>query len=245
MTISNLPVPNMRIVLICFLLLAWPCFSAQKTLKVAVNIGPPWAFQPAGQEITGIDVEILRHVFQQMGYATEFYLLGYSRLIKDFNEGKFDVASPAAFDSNSGFLTQPYLPYQDVAVSLKIEQHNINHTNDLKGKRIVTYQFAHSVLADQLQHVKQDTNYLEVAERELQLRLLVNNRTDVVIGERRLLTHIFRQDYPQEQLSIHPIFLAKSYGAIIKDKQLQQQFDVELAKLMASDLYQQILSQWP
>ncbi|WP_445425450.1 MULTISPECIES: substrate-binding periplasmic protein [unclassified Alishewanella] len=245
MTISNLAVHNMRIVLICFLLLAWPCFSAQKTLKVAINIGPPWAFQPAGQEVTGIDVEILRHVFQQMGYATEFHLLGYSRLIKDFNEGKFDVASPAAFESQHGFLTKPYLPYQDVAISLKTEQHNINVINDLKGKRTVTYQFAHAVLADQLSHVIQDINYLEVADRELQLRLLVNNRTDVVIGERRLLKHIFKQYYPQEQFSIHPIFAAKSYGAIIKDKQLQLQFDLELAKLMASDKYQQILSQWP
>ncbi|MCF4010842.1 substrate-binding periplasmic protein [Rheinheimera sp. UJ63] len=245
MTIRNLAVHNMRIVLICFLLLAWPCFSAQKTLKVAVNIGPPWAFQPAGQEVTGIDVEILRHVFQQMGYATEFHLLGYSRLIKDFNEGKFDVASPAAFESNSGFQTQPYLPFQDVVVSLQSEQQKIKHTDDLKGKRIVTYQFAHAVLADQLSHVIQDTNYLEVADRELQLRLLVNNRTDVVIGERRLLTHIFKQYYPQEQFSIHPIFVAKSYGAIIKDKQLQLQFDQELTKLMASDKYQQLLKQWP
>ena len=45
----------------------------------------------------GIDVEIIKNIYQQYGYQIEFYLLGYDRLIKEFNQGKYDFASPAAF----------------------------------------------------------------------------------------------------------------------------------------------------
>jgi ABC-type amino acid transport substrate-binding protein len=90
-----------------------------------------------------------------------------------------------------------------------------------------------------------EANYLEVAERELQLKLLVHDRTDVVIGERRLLTFIMQNLFPDVELAIHPIFKTQSYGAIIKDPHLQQQFDKELESIKASGLYQKILSDWP
>ncbi|MBV2130828.1 transporter substrate-binding domain-containing protein [Rheinheimera sp. SM2107] len=234
----------MRIVLLSFLF-AWQVFAAPKTLQVAVNIGPPWAYYQEDEGVTGIDVEIIRHIFSTMGYNTEFQLLGYNRLIKEFNEGKYDVASPAAFPPEHGHLTQTYLPFEDVAVSLKSENHTIDSIADLAEKNIIAYQFAQSVLGEEFANVVQDANYLEIAERELQLKLLVNHRTDVVIGERRLLVYIMQQHFPGQQLAIHPIFNTTSYGAIIKDSALQQQFDEQLSKLKASGHYDEILNKWP
>ncbi|WP_333609271.1 substrate-binding periplasmic protein [Arsukibacterium sp.] len=235
----------MRTILLLMFIFCGQLSAEQKTLSVAVNIGPPWAFFQEGTGVTGIDVEIIRHIFKEMGYHTEFHLLGYSRLIKEFNEGKYDVASPAAFASEQGHLTDKYLPFHDVAVSLDTHQHNINDIADLKGKKVIAYQFASSVLGEAFAKVVKDANYLEVAERELQLTLLVNDRTDVVIGERRLLSYILQQHYPNHKLTIHPIFTIQAYGAIVKDPLLQQQFNKELARLKASGMYEQILSQWP
>lgn len=48
--------------------------------------------------------------------------------------------------------------------------------------------------------------YLELAEREVQIKLLVHDSTDLVIGERRLLTYIAKELYPSLQLEIHKIF---------------------------------------
>ncbi|WP_019676554.1 substrate-binding periplasmic protein [Arsukibacterium perlucidum] len=227
------------------LILSCQALAEPKTLKVAVNIGPPWAFYQEGTGVTGIDVEIIRHILTSLGYETEFHLLGYSRLIKEFNEGKYDVASPAAFAAENGHLTQRYLPFHDVAVSLKKHKHRIDTIADLKGKNVIAYQFARSVLGDEFAGAVTDANYLEVAERELQLTLLVNDRTDLVIDERRLLSYIMQQHYPNQKLAIHPIFANKSYGAIIKDKYLQQQFDKELLNIQANGVYQKILSKWP
>ncbi|HAW91444.1 MULTISPECIES: substrate-binding periplasmic protein [unclassified Arsukibacterium] len=235
----------MRLILLFIFTFSWQLCATPTTLKVAVNIGPPWAFYQEEKGITGIDVEIIRHILTNMGYDSEFHLLAYNRLIKEFNEGKFDVASPAAFPPDNGYLTTPYLPFADVVVSLEYNKYNINTLADLKGKNIIAYQFATSVLGQEFADVVKDENYLEIAERELQLKLLVNARTDVVIGERRLLTYIMQKNHPGERLTIHPIFITKPYGAIFKDQLLQQQFDQELEKLQQSGGYQAILNNWP
>ena len=235
----------MRLILLFIFTFSWQLCATPTTLKVAVNIGPPWAFYQEEKGITGIDVEIIRHILTNMGYDSEFHLLAYNRLIKEFNEGKFDVASPAAFPPDNGYLTTPYLPFADVVVSLEYNKYNINTLADLKGKNIIAYQFATSVLGQEFADVVKDENYLEITERELQLKLLVNARTDVVIGERRLLTYIMQKNHPGERLTIHPIFITKPYGAIFKDQLLQQQFDQELEKLQQSGGYQAILNNWP
>ncbi|KKO45459.1 polar amino acid ABC transporter [Arsukibacterium ikkense] len=235
----------MRLVILFILMFSSTLYATDSTLRIAVNDGPPWAFYDETKGVTGIDVEIIRHIFNSLGYKTEFHLLGYNRLIKEFNEGKYDVASPAAFPPEHGYLTVSYLPFQDVAVSIKYNNLTLEHISDLKGKKIIAYQFASTVLGEEFAGIVKNANYIEMAERELQLKLLVNNRADVVVGERRLLTYIIQQQFPNQQLAIHPIFVTTAYGAIVKDPLLQQQFDQELAKLKTSGVYDKILSQWP
>lgn len=235
----------MRLFVLLLLMFSVRLYALDKTLTVAVNDGAPWAYYDNTTGVTGIDVEIIRQIFQTLGYQTEFHLLGYNRLIKEFNDGKFDVASPAAFASDSGHFTAHYLPFQDVAVSLKHKSLKIEQISDLHNKKIVAYQFASSVLGPEFANSVKQANYIEIAERELQLKLLVNHRADVVIGERRLLSYITQQHFPDIELAIHPIFVTQSYGAIVKDRQLQQLFDQQLIKMQASGELQRILQQWP
>lgn len=219
--------------------------SAQKTLSVAVNVGPPWAYYDEERGVVGIDVDIISTVAQRLGYQPEFHLLVYNRLIEDFRNGKYDIASPAAFDSPIGFQTSPYLPFEDVAVTLSSRNIGIDSVDDLAGKSIVAYQTARNVLGEEFASIIAEDHYLEIADREAQLKLLANNRTDVVIGERRLLTYIMRKYYPEMELAVHPIFEARPYGAIIKDEALRDAFEAELNSLKAKGELESIFSRWP
>jgi polar amino acid transport system substrate-binding protein len=67
-------------------------------------------------------------------------LLAYKRLIKEFNDGKFDFASPVAFNSDIGVLTQKYLPFSDVAISLKSKGAEVSNIGELQNYRIISYQ---------------------------------------------------------------------------------------------------------
>jgi len=235
----------MRALVLLVLLVSGVVSAEDKMLKVAVNIGPPWAYFEEEQGVIGIDVDIINHALGKMGYGAEFHLLAYNRVIKEFNEGKFDIASPAAFPAEEGAFTQPYLPYKDVAVSLKDKKLTINSVSDLSDKRVVAYQFAHTVLGERFAGAVNSEGYLEIAEREVQLTLLVNNKTDVVVGEKRLLEYIMRAHYGQISLTVHPIFEQKSYGAVFKEKALQQKFDAALRQMKQDGSYQAILARWP
>ena len=87
-------------------------------------------------------------------------------------------------------------------------------------------------------------SYIEKAEREVQLTLLAHGRADVVVGERRLLTYIMQQQFPQQSLAIHRIFTATPYGAVVNDEELQRQFDQQLDAMKASGQYQKIMARW-
>lgn len=219
-------------------------FAADKTLSVAVNLGKPWAYYHPVQGVTGIDVEIIRTVFKRLGYEVDFHLLAYNRLIKEFNDGVFDFASPAAFHSNIGVLTQKYLPFSDVAISMKSRGVVVKNIGDLQNYRIIAYQHAESVLGQEYKETVKQTPYLELAEREVQIKLLIHDRTDLVIGERRLLTYIAKELYPSHPLDIHNIFPVVNYGAIAKDKEIAQRFDIELNKFILTGEYQRVLDKW-
>ncbi|MEW9798284.1 substrate-binding periplasmic protein [Alteromonas sp. CYL-A6] len=234
----------MRVVTLFLVLMSFAVSATDKPLRVAVNIGPPWAFYDEDRGVVGIDVDIIRTVLSRLGHSSEFYLLAYNRLINDFNAGKYDIASPAAFPSDIGHLTQRYLPFKDVAVSLTARQLTIDNVNDLAGKKVIAYQSATQVLGSDYAAAVSQANYLEVAEREVQLTLLVSGRTDIVIGEQRLLTFIMENQYPEQAMTVHPIFETRSYGAIFKDATLQQQFDLELEKMRASGEFDAIMSEW-
>lgn len=226
------------------LLLSCNVFANDKTLSVAVNLGKPWAYYHPVQGVTGIDVEIIRTIFKRLGYKIEFHLLAYNRLIKEFNEGEFDFASPAAFHSDIGVLTQKYLPFSDVAISLKSKGFDVSTIGDLQNYRIIAYQHAESVLGQEYKETVKQAQYLELAEREVQIKLLVHDRTDLVIGERRLLTYITKELYPSQQLDIHKIFPVVNYGAIAKDKDIAGRFDTELNKFILSGEFQKIMDKW-
>ncbi|WP_034474103.1 transporter substrate-binding domain-containing protein [Aestuariibacter salexigens] len=230
--------------LLLFLLISHFTWANDKTLSVALNVGAPWAYYQQDKGVVGIDVDIIKQVLNGLGYQPEFYLLTYQRLIKDFNQGKYDIASPAAFDTNEGHRTQTYLPFQDVAVTLANRELSINEYSDLAGKIIVAYEHARAVLGETFTAAVTGERYTEIAEREIQLKLLADNKTDVVIGERLLLTTIMKNLYPQLELAVHPIFEKKSYGAIVRDKTLQQQFDERLATMRADGSLTAILERW-
>ncbi|WP_286234153.1 substrate-binding periplasmic protein [Thalassotalea sediminis] len=218
--------------------------SNNKPISVAVNLGSPWAYYEEGKGITGIDVEIIKRILSGLGYQPKFHLLAYNRLIEQYNQGIHDIASPAAFEFKNGTLTDKYLPFEDVAISLKENKLEINTIDDLVGKKIIAYQHAKSVLGEEFAKITTQANYEEMGLRELQVKLLVNNRVDVIIGERRVINFIINKLYPEKEITVHHLFPIVHYGGVIRDKTLAAKFNQSLNKMIASGEYQNILQAW-
>ncbi len=238
----------------CVLLSLILCLPAQavntvtiteaKPLRIGLHLSAPWSFYNADGELDGIEYQLLSRIFRRAGFNVEYELYSYSRLLKQFSDKKLDCASPVAIDVAGASYSQDYLPFHDVAVSLRRRELNLDNLFALSDKRIVAYQQATQVLGAEFSRAVSKASYLELAERELQLELLFSDRVDLVIGERRVLLHLAAMLAPQHQLSTHYLFAEKAYPAACWQPVLSDVINQGLLQLRQSGEYQQILQRF-
>ena len=205
--------------------------NAATALRFGLHYSAPWSFLNDAGELDGIEYQIVSRIFKQAGINVEYELHGYSRLLKQFSDKKLDCASPVAVDVQGAHYTEPYLPFEDVAISLQRAQLSINSINDLRGKRIVAYQQAQNVLGEHFREAVAASNYIELAERELQLELLFSNRVDVVVGERRISQYLAAKLAPEMLINTHHLFGEKYYPAACWRPEFTSLFNQGLTQL--------------
>lgn len=216
------------------LLLYSVALPAAEPVRIGLHLSAPWSFYNAQGELDGIEYQLVSRIFSRAGYQVEYELHNYSRLIKQFSEKKLDCASPVAVPVDGAHFTRPYLPFQDVAISLRQAGVELNSLDDLAGKRIVAYQQAQQVLGPDFIRATAQANYMELAQRDLQLELLFSARVDVVIGEKRVLHYLAHEVAPQRELSTHYIFAEHEYPAACWREDLTAIFNAGLIQLQQS-----------
>lgn len=175
-------------------------------LKVGLHYSAPWAYADSEGRLQGIDYDIVRHIFTELGVEVDIELFAYERLVRKFRDKELDYISPMAFELPGSYLTHAYLQIQDVAVTSVKSDFNINTLNDLKGKSVVAYQKASEVLGADFVNVLAQDAYMEMADRERQLDLLKHQKVDVVVGDRKVLEYFSLKNYGDNQLKIHNVF---------------------------------------
>jgi polar amino acid transport system substrate-binding protein len=232
-----------RLLCIVFLLSCLP-LQAAKPIRMGLHLSAPWSFYNAAGELDGIEYQLVSRIFSRAGYQLEYELHSYSRLLKQFSIQKLDCASPVAIAIEGAYYTAPYLPFQDVAISLSQRGLNIDNLSGLQDKSIVAYQQAEHVLGADFRAAIVNSRYLELAERELQLELLFKQRVDVVVGERRVLHYLAAKIAPQLKLKTHFLFTEQAYPAACWQAELATVFNHGLVLLQQSGELSEILSQY-
>lgn len=231
----------------CLTVLLWLAIAFAATaepLRVGMHLSAPWSFFNTKGERDGIEYQLLSRIFQRAGIAVDYEFHSYSRLLKQFADGKLDCASPVAIAIEGASYTQPYLPFQDVAVSLAERGLVLDNLLQLAGLRIVAYQQARQVLGPEFSQAVAQANYIEIAKRELQLELLFNQRVDLVIGERRVLQYLAAELSPQHTLKLHSLFAQQTYPAACWQPDITAILDKGLQQMADSGELQQVLAQF-
>jgi polar amino acid transport system substrate-binding protein len=218
--------------------------KASEVIRIGLHLSAPWSFYNQAGELDGIEYQLVSRIFNRAGYQVEYELHSYSRLLKQFGDHKLDCASPVAVPVEGASYTKAYLPFQDVAISLRDAKLAIETLDDLAGKRIVAYQQAEHVLGADFSAVVAKANYIELAERELQLELLFSDRVDVVVGEQRVLHYLAEKVAPQLTLTTHNLFTEKSYPAACWQTSLVDVFNQGLLQLDQNGELAQLLRQY-
>lgn len=216
--------------------------AERRTLVVGVHESYPWSYSSPGNIIRGLEKDIIEAAFETQNIGVQFRAMSYSRLLTEFQNKRLDFASPVAIDVPGAFFSDTYLPFHDVAVTLKSRGITVDRIADLAGKSVMAYQEATKVLGPEFSSAVTKGRYTEMANRGEQIRQLFDRHVDVVVGESRISLCLAEQLFGRDQLTQHPVFAQISYGGASWDKRLMEQFQAGLKLIRQNGQYQKILA---
>lgn len=193
--------------------------------------------------ISGYEIELLAEVVKRMGYEPVFLFVPNARIKPLLEQGEGDIASlqPVVTDETGLFYSNPYIRYQNIAVSLASDELVISHSSDLGRYSVLAFQSARTVLGPDFTDMASiSANYRETVDQQAQLKMLLSRRVQVVIMDRNIFNHYRLQQDSVEGLAIHALFSSTLYRAAFRDAAMQRAFDRALLSVMLDSWHQRL-----
>lgn len=215
---------------------------AADTLKVAASWAKPPYIIPKTH--SGFEIELMTDVFKDLGHDVNFMYMPYGRAVEMLAREQIDVT--LTLNNLSGIapkqLSEVYVFYQNVALSLKSKHLLLQQLQDLSKYSVAGFQSASEVLGSEFAAaVKDNPFYTEIADQKRQLELLLDDQVDVIIIDLNVFNYLafeltgFNQF---ENVTVHPFFPLSPYSAGFKDMLLKANFNRSLGKYVSSGRYQ-------
>ncbi len=221
------------------LVLALQALAAPLNVLVGQN-KPPYIRL---ENVSGYEIELLREVVRRMGHEAVFVFVPNSRIRGLLESGNGDIATlqPNEPDEPGLFFSQPYIRYQNIAISRRRDELTLQHPADLAGKSVIAFQGATKVLGpDYRDSMAQNADYQETVDQRAQVDMLLFGRTQVVVLDRNIFTFHMQNAAQPVEVSIHPLFGSTLYRAAFRDPVLQRSFDKALLSVLLDNWYQQL-----
>ena len=168
--------------------------KASKTLNVGVSFAiPPWVIT---ERDSGIELDILKDALSPAGYEVQTNYLSFALSYSLFEADKLDAVINAKESIlKSGFLSEPVVTFQNVAVSLKSRNYPEEFSPSfLVDKSVIAFQNASILLNDEFKAMtKQNQMYQEVAKQSLQINLLMIRDIDFIVMDKRIFNYYLQQ----------------------------------------------------
>ena len=226
-----------------------PNAVSAKTLKVAVGLSkPPYVIS---ENNSGFELDLVKAIFASMGHQLSFNYVPYARSYQLLKEQKVDVAMTISDRSPVGkmaALSDPYVTYRNVAISLKENQLNITKATDMVPYAIAGFQKSSTLLGEEYYQASQKAqHYVEIANQAQQVEMLKNKRTDILIMDVNIFNYLSKGFFGRDSMSkvdIHSIFPPSHYRLGFHDDQLRDQFNLGLSQYRTSASYIKLVDRY-
>ncbi|MGJ8679244.1 substrate-binding periplasmic protein, partial [Paraglaciecola sp.] len=171
-----------RIVLILITCVCWSFTVRADTISVAAGWARPPYINPLDH--TGFELDIIRQVLSRMGHKTKVVYVPHQTTIELLNDAQVDIALTLneGIGVSSERLSDVYINYQNVVLSLSKRNLKIAEIQDLSAFRLVGFQSAKDVLGDEYSNlVKGNSLYFEMADQKKQVELLLQGVVDAIV----------------------------------------------------------------
>jgi polar amino acid transport system substrate-binding protein len=238
MTRSWLLAPMMLGVLSCLFAAA----SAEPVRFGLREAAPMVESQPDGR-LSGLEYEIIQAAMQAAGMEVRPYLGSNTRLAVAADGKAVEAFAPVVGPPPEGItLTDSYLTYQNVAMSLTERRIKLERVEDLHRYRVLAFQRATQTLGPEFAAaVAGCPFYREEPKQALQAAGLLYERYDVLIADARILRHHLGPTPVTE----HWLFQPNPYSAGFRDPAQAARFNEGLRRIRENGTYAAILARYP
>lgn len=198
---------------------------------------------------TGFEIELVKAVLAASGRTARLHYVPMARSVRLISEQNMDIA----LSMNKGqavpvdWLTDEYVTYQNVVITRHDRNKVIHSLNDLKDMTVVGFQTASQALGKAYEKVvATHPGYLEVADQQRQVSMLLLGSVDAIVMDHRIFDAI-RSTLPAAQqvpVDLHPLFDESPYRAAIPDPELREAFNHGLQTLRQNGQYNEIARQF-
>lgn len=209
-------------------------------LQLLVGVEKPPYIKVATQ--TGYELELLKAVVKRMGFDSQFIHVPNGRLLTLFMDGQADLVSLQRSTPQGLYASQPYISYQNILIVRQDLYKEILSLQDLVGLRVMAFQNARQFLPpDYTEAITKASSYLEVVEQDKMPALLLKNRVDVLVMDRNIFLHYYRQTAPDDSsLKVLSFFQPNHYHVLARTPEVAERFNKALAEIKQSELFSQL-----
>lgn len=243
----------MKRIFIVALLLAFSGFAIYaapdtkgKVINMAFGVSlPPYVIE--GGE--GMEYEIIKRSLELKGYGLKPQYVPFARIIVSMRDKSVEAAATVNEDSGLAdvFYSDSHITYQNAAIALASKKYKIEKIADLADKTIVAFQKATDYLGPEFEAMaKANKGYKELANQELQIAMLHNDRTDIVVSDINIFKYYKKtsskanKNLTQAE-SVFSIFPPVNYKVAFTDKKVRDDFNEGLKELKKSGEYNKII----
>jgi len=219
-------------------------------IDVQIGVGltkPPYIMGPGAG---GLEYEIAEKALEAGGYRMVAQHLPPARALALLRTHHLDgMLSVTEGIGGREYISEPYLHYQNVAISLSSRQIRLREMNDLRIYSVAAFQNASMLLGDAYRSaVTAHPAYKEYAQQLTQNKLLFTGRTDVVVTDRLVFKYLSRQLEPpidaMQALSFHPLFPPSPRMAAFSDIAVRNGFNAGFKTIRQNGTYGAILKKY-
>ncbi|MCD5361987.1 MULTISPECIES: ABC transporter substrate-binding protein [Chromobacterium] len=217
--------------------------AAQPTLRVALGETKlPYVDAEQGK---GVEYDIVTQALSLAGYQPQVRFAPNLRAHNWLASGQVD----AAIANGGGHVSDPYIVYQNMAITLCRRHIHLRRLDDLTRLRVAAFQGAHLYLgADFAALAPQIPSYREESPQATLNRLLLSGRADVAISD----VNIFQQlsNELRHELDISPtlcpyaLFTPTHYRLAFRNAQDRDRFNRGLRRFAADGGYEKLAERY-
>ena len=223
-------------------------WAQRTTVRVGMGLPRPPYLLDSGVE--GLEYEIAEAALAAGGYNMVALVLPPARGLAMQRAGQLDalLAVDEGIGGNS-FFSEPYLSFQNVAITLASRNLPIKRIEDLADYSVAAFQNANATLGERFKAMaERNPNYTEYSRQITQANLLFSGHTDAVVLDRRIFRYFARQIDPKvyagQEVTIHPIFPLNPRKAVFKEATVRDGFNAGLKAIQANGVYEAIVKKY-